>query len=122
MKAKAEDAASSAKAGVEKAKVTAGEKVEKAKTRDPMKKRDAEERKEDRKLEIRVRREDGKGRPRPREERHPHRRQWTRHGLNAGLPARPGPASGDLISITNSAICVMVERRVSERCLSTMRC
>ena len=52
IKAKVEDAASSAKAGTEKAMAAAGEKVEKATTRDPMKRREAEERKEDRKLEI----------------------------------------------------------------------
>ena len=49
IKAKVEDAASSAKADTEKAK---SEKAEKATMRDPMKKRAAEERKEDRKLEI----------------------------------------------------------------------
>ncbi|PWZ06174.1 hypothetical protein Zm00014a_040294 [Zea mays] len=55
IKATAEDAASSAKAGVAKAKATADEKVvrvEKAKTRDPLKKREVEEDKEDRKLQI----------------------------------------------------------------------
>jgi len=52
IKAKVEDAASSAKAGTEKAMAAAGEKAEKATMRDPMKKRAAEERKEDRKLEI----------------------------------------------------------------------
>ena len=46
IKAKVEDATSSAKAGTEKAMAAAGEKVEKATTRDPMKRR------EDRKLEI----------------------------------------------------------------------
>ncbi|KAG2605730.1 protein LE25-like [Panicum virgatum] len=45
IKAKVENAASSAKAGTEKAMAAAGEKVEKATTRDPMKKREAEERK-----------------------------------------------------------------------------
>jgi len=52
IKAKVEDAASSAKAGTEKAMAAGGEKAEKATMRDPMKKRAAEERKEDRKLEI----------------------------------------------------------------------
>ncbi|WVZ81280.1 hypothetical protein U9M48_028673 [Paspalum notatum var. saurae] len=52
IKVKAEDVASSAKAGVAKAKATADEKVEKVKTADPSKKREADEHKQDRKLEI----------------------------------------------------------------------
>ncbi|KAK1605916.1 hypothetical protein QYE76_029589 [Lolium multiflorum] len=57
IKAKVQDAASSAKAGIDKARATAGEKMEKATTTDPMKKRDAEESKDDRKLKMtRIRR------------------------------------------------------------------
>ena len=73
IKAKVEDAASSAKAGTEKAMAAAGEKAEKATMRDPMKKRAAEERKaRGPEAGDRIRREGREGWPWPREDRHAH--------------------------------------------------
>ncbi|KAF7101727.1 hypothetical protein CFC21_102972 [Triticum aestivum] len=61
IKAKVQDAASSAKAGIDKAKATAGEKVQKATTTDPAKKREAEEKKVDRMHKVHSDERDEKG-------------------------------------------------------------